>query len=127
LLRSRHSFYNKAKAFDSLSGFYESCSQVEIDEYRDYEKALSALKESLKQMGKARSVNKEAREKQLHHKVRACVRSTFPVLDGAQSMSCVPCNQCVVQLTAHVMSAAAAGLSRRTLRGGAAGGQERSE
>ena len=33
--------------------FYDSCSQVEIDEYRDYEKALDALKESKKYLLKA--------------------------------------------------------------------------
>merc|ERR1719355_278257 len=32
-------FYNKARAWDKLAGFYEACAQVEVDEYRDYEKA----------------------------------------------------------------------------------------
>jgi intraflagellar transport protein 140 len=41
------SFYKKAKAWESLSNFYDACAQVEIDEYRDYEKALGAMKESL--------------------------------------------------------------------------------
>jgi intraflagellar transport protein 140 len=41
-------FYNKAKAFDHLAGFFDACSTVEIDEYRDYEKACAALKEALK-------------------------------------------------------------------------------
>jgi len=36
-----------------LGMFYDSCSQVEIDEYRDYEKALDALKESKKYLVKA--------------------------------------------------------------------------
>ena len=31
-------FYNKAKAPESLAGFYHACAQVEIDDYRDYEK-----------------------------------------------------------------------------------------
>ena len=31
------SFYQKAKAFESLANFYDACAQVEIDEYRDYE------------------------------------------------------------------------------------------
>lgn len=34
------SFYTKAAAMDSLAAFYEACAQIEIDEYRDYEKAL---------------------------------------------------------------------------------------
>ena len=38
------SFYSKAKAFDNLAGFFEACANVEIDEYRDYEKASGALK-----------------------------------------------------------------------------------
>lgn len=33
-------FYTKGKATDSLAGFYEACAQIEIDEYRDYDKAL---------------------------------------------------------------------------------------
>lgn len=41
-------FYNKAKAFDHLAGFFDACSTVEIDEYRDYEKACAALRESIK-------------------------------------------------------------------------------
>jgi intraflagellar transport protein 140 len=45
-------FYTKAKAFDSLALFYDACAQVEIDEYRDYEKALNALRESLKYLSK---------------------------------------------------------------------------
>jgi intraflagellar transport protein 140 len=33
-------FYSKAQAMDNLAAFYEACAQIEIDEYRDYEKAL---------------------------------------------------------------------------------------
>ncbi|KAI9349580.1 hypothetical protein BDR26DRAFT_852390 [Obelidium mucronatum] len=47
-------FYSKARAWESLSGFYDSCSQVEIDEYQNYEKALGALKESAKCFSKAK-------------------------------------------------------------------------
>merc|ERR1719171_1219398 len=46
-------FYSKAKAHDKLGAFYDACAQVEIDEYRDYEKANAALKEALKYMVKA--------------------------------------------------------------------------
>ena len=45
-------FYTLAKAFVQLAGFYDSCAQVEIDEYRDYEKAIGALKEALKYLRK---------------------------------------------------------------------------
>jgi Tfp pilus assembly protein PilX len=44
-------------------------SQVEIDEYRDYEKALSALREALKYMVKARSQHKDERCRQLQQKI----------------------------------------------------------
>jgi intraflagellar transport protein 140 len=48
-------FYTKAKAFMQLAGFYDSCAQVEIDEYRDYEKAVAALNEALKYLAKETS------------------------------------------------------------------------
>lgn len=53
------SFYQKAKSFDSLSNFYDACAQVEIDEYRDYEKALGAMKEAMRQLEKSQSAEKE--------------------------------------------------------------------
>ncbi|KAL1480715.1 hypothetical protein MTO96_034676, partial [Rhipicephalus appendiculatus] len=40
------SFYTKARAFDLLASFYESCARVEIEDRRDYEKALAALNEA---------------------------------------------------------------------------------
>merc|ERR1712232_1057767 len=46
-------FYSKAKAYDKLASFYDACAQVEIDEYRDYEKAGGALREALKYFMKA--------------------------------------------------------------------------
>lgn len=48
ILKAIIMFYSKAKAFMQLAGFYDSCGQVEIDEYRDYEKAVGALREALK-------------------------------------------------------------------------------
>jgi intraflagellar transport protein 140 len=53
IMKAIITFYTKAKAFEQLAGFYESCAQVEIDEYRDYEKALGALKEAQKYLEKA--------------------------------------------------------------------------
>ena len=44
LMKNIISFYSKAKAYDNLAGFFEACSNVEIDEYRDYDKASAALK-----------------------------------------------------------------------------------
>jgi len=46
-------FYSKAKAYEKLSTFYDACAQVEIDEYRDYDKATGALQESLKYLAKS--------------------------------------------------------------------------
>ena len=48
LMRTIIFFYTKAKAWDSLANFFDSCASVEIDEYRDYDKALGAMKEALK-------------------------------------------------------------------------------
>merc|ERR1712093_311391 len=53
IMKAIISFYTKAKAFEQLSGFYDACAQVEIDEYRDYEKAHGALREAVKQLNKA--------------------------------------------------------------------------
>jgi intraflagellar transport protein 140 len=53
LMKAIISFYTKAKAYDQLGGFYDACAQVEIDEYRDYDKALGALNEAAKCLEKA--------------------------------------------------------------------------
>jgi intraflagellar transport protein 140 len=34
ILKAIITFYSKAKAYMQLAGFYDSCAQVEIDEYR---------------------------------------------------------------------------------------------
>lgn len=39
-------FYSKGQAFDSLANFYAICAQIEIDENRNYEKALKAMHEA---------------------------------------------------------------------------------
>ena len=41
-------FYTRAKSMESLASFYEACAQVEIDEFQDYDKALSAIAEAFK-------------------------------------------------------------------------------
>ena len=48
-------FYNKAKAWDHLASFYDTCYAFEIDEFRDYDKAVAALKESIKYANKSTS------------------------------------------------------------------------
>lgn len=62
-------FYNKAKAFENLAGFFEACSSVEIDEYRDYEKAFAALNEALKHSKKSTGEGAEYRVSQLETKI----------------------------------------------------------
>jgi intraflagellar transport protein 140 len=59
IMKTIISFYQKAKSFESLANFYDACAQVEIDEYRDYEKALGAMKEAMRQLEKATSESKE--------------------------------------------------------------------
>ena len=46
-------FYTKAKAWEPLAGFYDAAAQVQIDEYRDYDKALLTLKEAQKVLEKS--------------------------------------------------------------------------
>jgi len=41
-----------------LAGFFDACSTVEIDEYRDYDKACAALREALKHANKSLSEDK---------------------------------------------------------------------
>ena len=53
------SFYKKANSYDSLANFYDACAQVEIDEYRDYEKALGAMMEAMRQLEQSNTAEKE--------------------------------------------------------------------
>ena len=69
ILKNIVGFYLKAKAVEQLSSFYDACAQVEIDEYRDYEKAVDALREALTHLSKARVTGKEARMAALSQKV----------------------------------------------------------
>ena len=63
-------FYSKAKAFQKLSLFYDTCAQVEVDEYRDYEKAAGALQESIKYLSRSKKAqNKEERLVRLRQRV----------------------------------------------------------
>ena len=52
-----------------MSTFYDACAQVEIDEYRNYEKALGALKEAGKYMAKSKQPLKESKILQIKKKI----------------------------------------------------------
>ena len=52
-------FYTKAGG-ESLSGFYESVAQIEIDEYRDYDKAADALRDAAKHLAKSKADGHDA-------------------------------------------------------------------
>ena len=63
------SFYSKAKAFELLSNFYDACGQVEIDEYREYKKALGALTEALKYLKRSNAIQKDNKIQALERKM----------------------------------------------------------
>ncbi|XP_030384608.1 intraflagellar transport protein 140 homolog [Scaptodrosophila lebanonensis] len=48
ILKHIITFYSKGQAYDSLANFYAICAQIEIEEYQDYEKALTAMQEASK-------------------------------------------------------------------------------
>ncbi|KAJ9518877.1 hypothetical protein QJQ45_026278, partial [Haematococcus lacustris] len=56
-------------AMDSLAAFYEACAQIEIDEYRDYEKALQAMREAVKYLAKSKSEDKDLRLQQVQQRI----------------------------------------------------------
>lgn len=62
-------FYSKARAYSSLAGFYDACAQLEIDEFRDYKKALGALNEAKKCIAKSKQEDREQRLQQLQQRV----------------------------------------------------------
>jgi intraflagellar transport protein 140 len=69
IMKTIINFYVKAKSFEQLSGFYDACAQVEIDEYRDYEKAMGAMKEAMKQMQRSKSPAREEKLEMLRHRI----------------------------------------------------------
>lgn len=48
ILKNIITFYTKGQANELLANFYTVCAQTEIDEFRDYDKALKALQEASK-------------------------------------------------------------------------------
>jgi len=70
-------FYSKAKAHDKLASFYDACAQVEIDEYRDYEKAGGALREALKYQLKAAGPGAESDQRVISLQDRIAIVDEF--------------------------------------------------
>uniref|UniRef100_UPI00358F9C54 intraflagellar transport protein 140 homolog n=1 Tax=Myxine glutinosa TaxID=7769 RepID=UPI00358F9C54 len=58
-------FYTKAQALDLLAGFYDSCSQIEIEECQNYEAGLKALMEAHKCLSERKCISGEQDEKKL--------------------------------------------------------------
>mmetsp|Transcript_6902 Transcript_6902/g.5135 ORF Transcript_6902/g.5135 Transcript_6902/m.5135 type:complete len:182 (+) Transcript_6902:2882-3427(+) len=69
IMKTIISFYSKAKSFESLANFYDACAQVEIDEYRDYEKALGAMREAMRQLEKSVGANKDMKQRMLRERI----------------------------------------------------------
>eukprot|EP01022_Parablepharisma_sp_SALTPOND_P012321 TRINITY_DN1578_c0_g1_i1.p1 TRINITY_DN1578_c0_g1~~TRINITY_DN1578_c0_g1_i1.p1 ORF type:complete len:1534 (-),score=207.16 TRINITY_DN1578_c0_g1_i1:2494-7095(-) len=63
-------FYKRAKAFENLAAFYEGQAQNEIDEYREYEKALGAMTEAVKAIQNAPNAVKSGRLQQLEYRMK---------------------------------------------------------
>ena len=87
-------FYTKGKALESLAGFYDACAQVgptlhypltilphctqvEIDEFQNYDKAVGALSESLKCLGKVKARTPSIEAKMQFLKDRISLISKF--------------------------------------------------
>lgn len=63
------SFYSKAKAYDKLGAFFEACAQMEIDEYRNYEKALGAMNEAVNAIKKFKTSDQNL-QIQVEHRMK---------------------------------------------------------
>ncbi|KAG6550540.1 hypothetical protein Mapa_007909 [Marchantia paleacea] len=69
IMRTIIQLYSKAGDVDALASFYESCAQIEIDEYRDYEKALGAMTEALKYFTNSKSPDKDEQSQSLKSRI----------------------------------------------------------
>ena len=66
------SFFTKAKAFLSLANFYDLFANVEINEFRNYEKAIILYQESLNTLDKVKEndLKKETKVGSLNNKIK---------------------------------------------------------
>eukprot|EP00878_Enallax_costatus_P031948 GHUV01035023.1.p1 GENE.GHUV01035023.1~~GHUV01035023.1.p1 ORF type:complete len:310 (+),score=104.54 GHUV01035023.1:79-930(+) len=80
-LKNILNFYTKAGAADSLAGFYLGCAQMEIDEYKAYDKALQVW--------------------QHHHTCISSSTAWLPGLGTACAVWCVPRLDCCLLPCCH--------------------------
>ena len=69
LMKSIVQFYGRARAYNSLAMFYDSCAAMEMNEFRNYETALGALQEAAKYAGKIKTADKETTQAMLQQKI----------------------------------------------------------
>ncbi|WIA30074.1 hypothetical protein OEZ86_000169 [Tetradesmus obliquus] len=74
LLKHILGFYTKARAADRLAGFYSGCAQLEIDDFKEYGKALQALQEAAKHLAKSRVTDREAQMAALDARIQRIQR-----------------------------------------------------
>jgi intraflagellar transport protein 140 len=63
-------FYTRARSHESLSNFYVELSQLEIDEFTAYEKALQAMMEAKNHLEKSDAANKQVKLSMLLNKIK---------------------------------------------------------
>lgn len=61
IMKAIVTFYSKAKAHRHLASFFESCASMEMDNFRNYEKAAGALREALKYAARISSEDEQER------------------------------------------------------------------
>ncbi|KAK0394620.1 hypothetical protein QR680_000840 [Steinernema hermaphroditum] len=74
IMKHIETFYSKAGAYDSLAGFYESCAEVELEEYHDYEKTAIALAESVRHLNRALEKNHEPYLEEKRNEIESRIR-----------------------------------------------------
>ena len=89
IMKNIITFYTRAKSMISLASFYEACAQVEIDEFQDYNKALSALAEAYKYLcrGGAESEDSAMRADEMINNLKFKVTVMRKFMEARQKLS----------------------------------------
>ena len=82
------SFYSKARAWGQLSGFFDACAQVEIDEFRNYDKAIGAMTQAAKVAAKIADGEKVPAVPSRSAEASALASDMWPL--GSRSPGCDP-------------------------------------